>query len=252
MGDLYTFVAHKDMPYANPFSVATMEQCMELLALPHGARVVDFGAGSCELPIRLVERYVAEVVAVELSPRMAALAREKILARVVRKELPGGVTVHEGDAGAFRASINPASFDLAVCIGSSHALGGFANMVEVLARLTRPGGQVLVGEGFWETPPAPDYLKATGIDAAEFTTFEANVETAAACGLMPQWAVSATEREWDQYEWGHSRNIDAFASAHAEDVAARAMLARSRTWREAYVKWGRGTLGFGLFLFRRG
>jgi len=29
------------------------------------------------------------------------------------------------------------------------------------------------------------------------------------------------------------------------------MLELSRPWREAYLRWGRTTLGFGLFLYRR-
>lgn len=256
MGEhLYTFVGHRDLAFANPLSDQTMARAVELLALSTGASAVDFGAGLCELPIRLVEAYGSQVVAVELSRVMAARARERVHTRVVLRGMPGGVTVHEGDAGAFRADIAPASFDCAICIGSTHALGGYVNTLAVLQRLTKPGGVVLVGEGYWKREPSPDYLRNTGMSEAEFGTHATNIELAVEHGLAPEWCVTATEREWDEYEWAHARAIEHFAREHGSDDTpsagdARAMLERSRAWRRAYIRWGRATMGFGLYMFR--
>jgi len=246
--DLYTFLAHRTLAFANPFGEASMTRAVEVLALPQGAAVADFGAGSCELPIRLAERYQARVAAVELSPRMAALAREKIHARLVSRQSLGGVTVHEGDAGAFRATMEPASYDLTICIGSSHALGGFETTLTILKRLTRPGGQVLVGEGFWAKAPPEAYLQATGMTADEFHTHAANIDHAVREGLTPLWSITATEREWDEYEWAHTRNLESLAGEKCDSAAA--LIARGRAWRESYWRWGRSVLGFGLYLFR--
>ncbi len=246
MNDLYTFIAHRTLPFANPFGEASIARLIDLLDLPPAAAVADFGAGSCELPIRLAERYQAQVAAVELSPRMAALARDRINARLVSRGLPGGVTVHEGDAGAFRATMQPAAFDLTICIGSTHALGGYEKTLTVLKRLTRPGGRVLIGEGFWARPPSPDFLAATGIAAAEFATHAHNLDLATDGGLSPHWSITASEREWDEYEWAHQRSIESFAAANPDFPAE--LLARSRAWRRAYWRWGRDTLGFGLYL----
>lgn len=256
MGDhLYTFVGHRDLAFANPFSEGTMQRAVELLSLPPGARAVDFGAGLCELPIRLVERYAAQVVAVELSRVMSARARERLHTRIVQRGLAGGVTLHEGDAGAFRADIAPATFDCSICVGSSHALGGYVNTLSILHRITKPGGLVMVGEGHWKREPAGEYLRQTGLSASDFVTHADNLELAVEHGLSPEWSVTATEREWDEYEWAHARAIEHFAREHGGDAEpaaadARAMLERSRAWRRAYARWGRATLGFGLYLFR--
>jgi len=248
LSDLYTFLAHRGLAFANPFSEPSMQRAIDVLALAPGASVADFGAGSCELPIRLVEKYQAKVAAVELSARMAAWAREKIHARLVAKNLPGGVTVHEGDAGAFRATMEPHSYDLTICIGSSHALGGYEKTVQVLKRLTRPGGQVLIGEGFWGKAPPEAYPQATGMTPDEFHTHGGNIDHACREGLTPLWAITASEREWDEYEWAHARNLESLAQDKCDSGAA--LIARGRSWREAYWKWGRGVLGFGLYLFR--
>jgi SAM-dependent methyltransferase len=251
MSELYTFVAHRGLPFANPFSEASMERAVEVLALAPGAAVADFGAGSCELAVRLAERCQARVAAVELSKRMAALAREKVHARLVSKGLPGGVTVHEGDAGTFRTTMEPGSFDLTVCIGSTHALGGLEKTVKTLRRLTRAGGQVLIGEGFWRRRPPRAYLETTGMHAEEFLSYTGTVELALGEQLTPIWSITASEREWDEYEWAHGRNIEEYAAGRGVDnQIPLEMLRRSRRWRQAYWRWGRRTLGFGLFLYR--
>jgi SAM-dependent methyltransferase len=245
--DLYHFIAHRNLPFANPLGEASIARLIELLDLPKSAMVADFGAGACELPIRLVERYAARVAAVELSPRMAALARERIHTRLVRSNLPGGVTVHEGDAGAFRVTMEPASFDLTICIGSAPSLGGYDNALAVLKRLTRPGGRVLIGELFWEKPPKPDYLLATGYSSSDFNTHSHNVSLGVDIGLIPLWTITATQREWDEYECAQHRAIE--DSAQSNPDFPKEMLEHSRQWRNAYWRWGRDTLGFGLYLF---
>ena len=54
------------------------------------------------------------------------------------------------------------TFDLVICIASSHALGGFPDAFVALHDLVEPGGQVLLGEGYWRRPPTEEYLDALG------------------------------------------------------------------------------------------
>ncbi len=259
MPDLYTFVAHQSLVYANPFSRETMERACDVLAAEcftdgEAAKVIDFGAGFCELPIRLAERFGCETVAVELGARMAATARERIRDRLLDRAHPamrGGVTVHEGDAGRFRAQIPESAFDCSVCIGSSHALGGFPKTLDVLARLTKPHGCVLIGEGFWERTPAPSDLVGTPLTIDECVPLSGLFDGLATAGLRPLWSVSASTREWDEYEWAHHRALETFALARPDDPEAAKMLARGRRWRDGYVRGLRGLLGFCLILARR-
>lgn len=59
-----------------------------------------------------------------------------------------------------------------------------------------------------------------------------------------------TPEEWDAYESQYARNVEEYVSANEHDPDADAMLQRIRPWRDAYLRWGRDTLGFGLYLFR--
>ncbi len=245
--DLYTFVGHRQLAFMNPMPEAAYEHVMGMLTLSRGATVADFGSGFGELSLRLVKKFGVHADCVELSPLMADVARERVAARVP-SEL---IRVHEGDAGAFKASIPPESFDLTICIGSSHALGGYSQMLQVLSRLTRASGHILVGEGYWRQPPARGYLDATGITPDEFGAFPDLVDHGVALNLSCQFASTASTQDFDCYEWSHARAIEAHARQHASDAVARAMLARSKAWRDAFVRWGRESLGFGLVLFRK-
>jgi cyclopropane fatty-acyl-phospholipid synthase-like methyltransferase len=245
--DFYSFLGHKQLAFMNPMAESVYGHVIDVLNLPRGGTIVDFGSGFGELSLRLIERFGVHADCVELSPLMAGVARERAAARVPT-EL---IRIHEGDAGAFKATIPPGSFDLTICIGSSHALGGYAQMLHVLTRLTRAGGHVLVGEGFWKSPAARGYLDATGIVADEFGTFADLIDHGTSLSLACQFATSASVQDFDRYEWAHARSLEAHPRLHASDPVAKAMLARSRAWRDAYVRWGRECLGFGLVLFRK-
>jgi SAM-dependent methyltransferase len=244
---LYTYVGHRHLAFMNPFGEATMSRVIDLLAMSANQLVVDFGAGWCELPLRLIEKYAVHADCVELSPLIAGEAR----ARAAKRVDPERIRIHEGDAGTFKATIPPAAFDLAVCIGSSHALGGPELAITTLARLTRPGGRVLVGEAFWKAAPNDEYLKATGLGVSEFSVFTTPVALGVQAGLLPELCIAATEREFDEYEWAHQRAIEAYADEHPSDDQALGLLSRGRVWRENYLKYGRDILGFALYLLRK-
>ncbi len=244
----YTHIGHTNLSFMNPLGERAVASLLEILALPKGGNVADFGAGKCELAIRLVQRFGVHAECVELSPVLAADARSRAASRLPH----GGLTVHEGDAGHFKGTIPPESFDLTVCMGSSHALGGFAQAAKTLARLTRPGGWVLMGEGFWKQPPPAAYLSMTGIGPGEFATLGETVGVLTAEGLAPAWVTTPSTQDFDDYEWAHARAIEAHALANPANPEAAGLLTRSRAWRGAYLAHGRATLGFALILARKG
>ena len=77
-----------------------------------------------------------------------------------------------------------------------------------------------------------------------------NIFTAEDYGLIPLWSTVANEDDFDAYEWLYSKSIEDYCYMTPEDPDCPAMLGKIRSWREMYLKWGRDTLGFGLYLFR--
>jgi hypothetical protein len=68
------------------------------------------------------------------------------------------VTFVEGDC---TASKDPA--DVVICIGSDHAFGDQSTALEALRDFVRPGGRLLFGSGFWQSPPSLEQAAAVGM-----------------------------------------------------------------------------------------
>jgi len=147
----------------------------------------------------------------------------------------------------------PGPFDLVVCIASSHAIGGFPAALGALRELTAPGGQVLLGEGYWRRPPSDDYLVALGdASADELADYPGLVRAAEEAGLTPLHSSVASEADWDRYEWRLILNAERWAAANPHDPGAELLLERARRARERVtMPGGRETLGFALTLLRR-
>jgi SAM-dependent methyltransferase len=243
--DRFSFLAHASLDYANPVSLHALDRACELAGVRRAHRVLDVGCGKASLLIRLAERYGAIGTGIERSRLMHTVAATRAAERA-----PDLVAIHLADATEFVRTLQPASFELSLCIGSSHALGGREASLDTLKRLTKPGGQILLGEGYWERPPAPEYLTGFGGSESELTTHAANVALGESRGLIPIWSTTASERDWDEYEWSYSRAIEDFARERPDDPDTPAMLERSRNWRRLYLQHGRDTMGFGLYLLR--
>ena len=242
----FSFIAHRDHDYCNPVGAAKIERILDLMPLDAGSRVLDLGCGRAELALRIIERFGSTIVAVERSSFMLDAARE-------RAEWTGALaTLHldDRDIRAFRA--DPETFHLTVMLGAGGIDGGVAGICRTLAGWTKPGGYVLVGEGYWKRKPAADYLEALGGgDASQLLDHRGNVQAGIDAGLVPLHAVTASDDEWDEYEWKYSRAIERYAGEQPDDPDVPAMLDRVRRWRETYLRFGRDTLGFGVYLFWR-
>ena len=49
------------------------------------------------------------------------------------------------------------AYDRALCVGASHAFGGYIPMLEAIGNRMEKGGILLIGEGFWKKPPSTEY-----------------------------------------------------------------------------------------------
>ncbi len=223
-----------------------MHKMIKMLQLTPDQNVLDVGAGTCELLIRLIEHQVRGT-AIELCDGSIEVAKERANGRVAQDR----ITFINEDAGVAVECFEPGQFDVGICIGSTHALGGLEQTLRALKRIVKKDGFILIGEGYWKQRPHADYLEALGgAEESELQSHYENVMTGENMGLITLWSYVASEEDWDEYEWLYSMSVENYCHEHPDDPDHDAMLTRIRSWRQTYLKWGRDTLGFGLYLFR--
>jgi SAM-dependent methyltransferase len=227
-------IAHGDLRLWNPIGEAALDETIRLLDLPPGARVLDVACGRGEVLRRVAARFDISGIGYDRDPALLGPAQPGIEFEV-RDSPPAG------------------PFDLVVCIASSHAVGGFPEALGALCELVEPGGQVLLGEGFWRRPPSAAYLAALGAAGPEeLPDYPGLMEAATQAGLTPIHACVAGDADWDRYEWRLILNAERWAADHPAEPRAEPVRERARGARERVtMPAGRDTLGFALVLLRR-
>jgi cyclopropane fatty-acyl-phospholipid synthase-like methyltransferase len=240
----FSTIGHTDIRFWNPVGGAVIEDWIAALALTPESRILDVGCGRAELLLRVVERYGCAGVGVDGSSMAIDLGRQELAHRLPQANC-------ELRCAPFTASeFAPDSLDLACCVGSSHAIGNYPQTLEVLSRLVKPGGLILVGEGYWQREPAPEYLGFLQSSRDELLSHQGNIELATSKSLQLLRAYQSTPTDWARYEDGYAANLYTFLAANPDDPDADAIRERIDSWRNAYQRWGRDTLGFGLYLLR--
>ncbi len=239
-------ITHKEHIICNPSSLAKYQQLIDLLRLPPDADVLELAMGKGEFILRLAEQYGISGIGVDLSPYVVRDA----LANLAERAPQANITFLEMGGADYQPE-EPESFDLTVCMGASWIFDGHKGTLNALKAMTRPGGLIIVGEPYWLQEPAPAYLKMVGFEYDLFGTHFSNVQEGQELGLTLLYTLVSNLDEWDRYEglqWVAAEN---YALAHPDDPDVPELLERVRASKEEYLRWGRDTLGWALYLFRK-
>ena len=238
-----TTIAHADHLFLSPLSLSKADWLIDLLDLPSGASVLDVGCGKAAFLRRVLERYpTAAGIGIDINAGFLATAAAEAIGEGVARRL----TLQQRPAAEYLET-SP-RFDALLCSGASHALGGFDGVTAAASRILNRAGVLLLGEGFWRQLPAPDYLSVLGATIEEMTDHAGNVARLRRAGFDVLAAAAASADEWDVYEGLYCRAQIRWARAHPEDPFASEMLVKASRWHDAYLRWGRDTLGFGWYL----
>jgi len=238
-------VGHADLRILNPTSDGKLDELVALLDLGPEARLLDIGCGKGDFAVRAVEHWGCRAVGVDLSPDFAEDARR----RVRDAGLADRIEIVERAGAEFEAEAG--SFDVVSCLGASWIFGGYAGTLEALARWTRPGGIVISGEPYWKQPPEAAYCEAEGVTPEQFGTHRGNVDAGTRSGLAFLHALVSNEDEWDRYQGYQWRAAERFARAHPDDPDVPSLLEQMRGHRDVYLRWGRETLGWAIYMFMK-
>jgi len=238
-------ITHREHVVCNPTSEEKLARLVELLRLPAGAQVADIACGKGEFLIRLAEAYGVRGVGIDLSPFFLAEARRRLQARVPN----AGIVFVEMDGAQYKPD-RPHSLDLAACIGASWVFGGHANTLTALVEMEGPGGWAIVGEPYWQQEPSGDYLDASGCARESFGSHLSNAEAGDHLGLDLVHTIVSSADDWDRYEGLQWFATAEYARTHPDDPDLAEVVERVNKARAAYLRWGRDTLGWAIYMFR--
>ncbi len=246
--DIWKFydITHREHVVCNPTSEEKLGRLVDLLRLPSDACVVDIASGKGEFLIRLAEAYDVRGVGVDISPFFIADAESRLDAR-----MPGARLSFRNMGGADFRPEEPHCLALASCIGASWIFGGHGETLDALVGMVEPGGWVVVGEPYWRREPSEEYLEASGDMRGAFGTHVSNVETGEQRGLELMHTLVSSQDDWDKYEGLQWYATAEYARLHPEDPDMPELIERVHRNRWTYLRWGRDTLGWAIYVFRR-
>jgi ubiquinone/menaquinone biosynthesis C-methylase UbiE len=245
--DIWKFfdITHRDHLLCNPLNADKVDEMISLLQLPPNAHVLELATGKGEFLIRLIERYGATAVAVDTSPYCIRDFTQKLVQRTPEAD----VQLLEMDGANYQPQPGE-QFDLAACLGASWIFGGHSGTLNALQKMVRPGGLILVGEPFLKQDPDPAYLEAAGFKPDTFGRHVDNVVSGEAFGLTLLHSIVSSEDDWDRYEGLQWQAAVRYGQENPDDPDVPHLQQRVAEQKLTYLRWGRETLGWALYLFQ--
>jgi hypothetical protein len=186
-------------------------------------------------------------VGVDLSPYCIADAKRK-----QQKRVPDAQLIFLEMDGADYEPEKPESFDLVACIGASWIYDGHRGTLKALKGMAAQESWIVVGEPYWRQEPEGEYLEAIGEERNRYGTHNENVEVGQELGLEVAYTLVSSQDDWDRYEGLQWYAAEEWASGHLEDPDVEEVLKRVRESKAAYLRWGRETLGWAIYVFKKG
>ncbi|MDX8033773.1 class I SAM-dependent methyltransferase [Lentzea sp. BCCO 10_0856] len=233
---------HEDLTFHGPLSPERAARLIQSLHPLAGAHVLDVGCGWAELLLRVLE---AEPTATGTGVDLDATAIAHGQANATARGLTSRVNLQVADVAHWQPD-SPA--DVLIVNGATQVWGGdplqhTANALTAAKNLLRPGGRLLLGEGFWEREPTEAQLAAMPVPRDQYGSLAALVDLAHTHGYRLLAVEQASLDEWDVFENGHAQAWERWLRAnpdspHAEDIRTKAD--RFRNYR---LHGWRGTMG---------
>ena len=237
-------VFHSKQLIMNPMRDEKLTRFCNILNLPANSRVVDIGCGKGEFLHRLHAMYGVSGIGIDKSPYCIEDCKQQKETRAPDADIE--YLLMDG-----RDFVTDEKFDLASCMGASWIWGGIRGTLKALSDLTKPGGLIVLGEPYWLQEPSEEYLGLEEMKREDFHTHRENVLMGDELGLMCVYTMASDLEDWDSYEAPHWWAVSEYADAHPDDPDLPEIWENIRKFRETYLRYGRDTMGWCLYVYRK-
>ena len=236
-------IAHTGLDLAGPYDRATVDDVLAAVDLRSASLVVDVGCGKGEWLLRALERWpratgIGIDVSVEEAETRAAGRSERSRLRLL-------------EADAAEVTLD-APADVVICVGSTHALGGPEKALSRLRSMLAPTGRLILGEGFWQSPPSEAARAVFAGYSDELPAGEvALIDSIEAASFHFRRRFLSSRQQWDDYEAAWSGALERWAREHPDDPGRDQALEVAARHRREYLEGYRGFLGFMIVVCSR-
>ena len=242
----YYDITHKKHSNCNPMSKEKLNGLVSLLNLKPNTKVLDIACGKGEPLIRLAELFSVSGIGVDISPYFIKYCEDEKDKRAPDSD----IKFLEMDGAKYKP-IGNETYDLTMCIGASWIYNGFKGTIEALKKMTKPGGLIIIGEPYWLKEPSDDHLKMSGIKKEEFNSHYKNVDVGEKEGLYCIYTLVSNLDDWDHYETLYWWAAMDYVTDNPDDPDNTELLKRVRKAKTEYLLYGRDTLGWAVYVFKR-
>lgn len=232
-------IAERDIEIQNPITDRKLRLLDDYCDIRSGLKVLDIGCGKAWVMRRWAEMHDIEGTGLEMNPAFLRFAREAATANGTA----GKLNFIEGPAADFRPE--PASYDIALCLGATFALGGFVEALEWMATVVRPGGSMVVGDVTLKHRPPHPIAERLPHDAYD------TIGIMERHGAEVSAIISASDADFERYISHHRHNTITWAREHPDHPDHADVLKRGQQEWTQYLRLMRPYLGWTIFVGRR-
>jgi len=234
------------LKYNNPIAQDKLNEIINLLEINSGDVIVDIGGGSGDALMEMIQNSGAKGILIDTDKNLIEKRRKMSKSMVETGQLK---LICE-DAKTYIQELEPESVDCFICLGASYIFDDYLNLMKTIIPYLKRGGFVLAGEQFWIKKPSKEYLDILGAEESESGYHYENIEGPEKFGLTYLYSHIASEYDWDNFEGIYFLQEEIKALDMPENKRKEASENR-RTFRKAQFRYGRSTMGFGLYLFAK-
>ncbi len=243
----YSTLAHQNLEICSPVPWGVYENLLLSSTISARPEILDIGCGKAGVLARAIEATNGSGIGIDLPNSLGSV----ISVRAEKLRKLGSLTIILEDAKAFVQRIDN-SFDLIICIGSSHAMGGPQQLFNWAKKLLKPDGKLLFGEIVWRSKPSKEFLEFLECGEEDQLYSSQLFDLARKSGFLIEQTASCLETDFDRYENELKSAIETWTVSNATHPMAGEFRKRSESWSKAREKWARHASGFDVLIAGRG
>jgi ubiquinone/menaquinone biosynthesis C-methylase UbiE len=239
-----TVIGHHGRRFCSPLTRDLLASACDHIPALKGSWVLDVGCGKGEALRLVTSAFGCTGLGIDTNEEFLREGRAMLKEEGLQKK----VEMRHCSAHDFECPVGV--FRLAMCLGSSHALGGFEEAMATLRDWVGPGGWIIQGELTFVRTPVPAFLTAMGM-AEDSCPHRLGVAAKVNEQNLTMWArIAVPSGTFEEYERSYLDRLEGYALSHPDDPDSASLMAYSRQRRYLYEEWGRTTLGFDLLVMQ--